>query len=99
MFLTWASEAMCSFLDFPVQKKPGNTGRRAAVALHHQAREESGEQNIQGQAKIDVLAQPGEKEDQEIIMNSSCILGKIFFIKMVKYQIPWRHSSSTGHSP
>lgn len=52
-------------------KNCGNTGARAAVPPHHQAARESGAQNIQEQAKIDVLAQPREKAAQEITMNSS----------------------------
>lgn len=62
-------------------KNCGNAGARAAISPHHQAGEESGEQNIQRRAKIDVFAQPGEKAAQEIMMNSCCILGKIFFHK------------------
>lgn len=88
-------------------KNHGNAGAGAAITPHHQAGEESGEKNIQGWAKMDMFAQPGEKAAQEIMMNYSCILGKIFYIKMVKtpesleaFQLngPWSRTPSSNET-
>lgn len=83
LFIAWTCGAVCSVLNFP--ERHWYTGASAASTPHHQAGQEAGAQNVQGEADRAVLAQPGEEKAQRNMRNSSEILGNTFSIRTVKY--------------
>lgn len=71
LFIIWASGAVCSILDFPVQETHWYTEASTSSTSHHPARQEAGTQNTQGEAEIALLAQLGDEKAQQNVRNSS----------------------------